>query len=398
MDPFTAIAILAAHLLCSGALFVAIARRVRSSDETLDWAIAAFCFGTAFLGRVVLGLGRDGPVALATDALMLVATLLFARGMTKLAGRPWPLRHLLVVAVLLVTAHVAVALIGGQLARFVTINALLGVLYLLLAYLSWRPVMLHACHEQQRLPLAICAAMVAILGVASLARAAHIGANGVASVFSGPGAAAYFALSALVAVLLVFGMLWVVFERLNGELAELASHDALTRVFNRNGLQLALRRHFAARPPTPLTLLLVDLDHFKSVNDKHGHASGDLLIRAVADCIAQACRGSDFVARFGGEEFLVGCGTDQIAVAEQLAQRICTRIAALRVPLPHGDTLTCTVSVGISTTVFSFADWELASNQADQALYRAKSGGRNQWIRFDPDGGGFAASAAVSAP
>ncbi len=199
---------------------------------------------------------------------------------------------------------------------------------------------------------------------------------------TGTAAAAYFALSSLVAVMLVFALLWVVFERLNGELAELASLDALTRVLNRNGLQQTLRRHFANRPPTPLTLLLVDLDHFKGVNDRHGHAAGDALIRAVAGCLAQTCRGSDFVARFGGEEFLIGCGTDHPAAADQLAQRICAQVADLRIAFDAGVTLGCTVSVGISATVYSFADWEAASRQADQALYRAKSDGRNRWVRF----------------
>lgn len=397
MDPFTAIAILAAHLLCSSALFVVIARRIRSSTETVDWAIAAFCFGAGFFGRVVMGLSRAGPVALVADCLMLLAALLFARGMTKLAGRPWRLQRALGAAGLLCAAHVTAALAGGELVRFVVLNALLGSLYLLLAYMSWRPIALAACHQRQRLPLGICSAMVGLLGVASLGRSAHIASAGLTTIFSGPVASAYFALSALVAVLLVFAMLWVVFERLNGDLAELASHDALTRVFNRNGLQAALRRHFAARPPTPLTLLLVDVDHFKSVNDRHGHASGDRVIRAVADCLVQTCRGSDFVARFGGEEFLVGCGTDQPDVAEQLAQRICTRVAALRVPLPQGVPLECTVSVGISTTIFSFADWELASHQADTALYRAKSAGRNRWTRFMRDDDGSAERAATPA-
>ena len=397
MDPFTAIAILAAHLLCSGGLFVIIARRIRTNDATSDWAFASLCFGTAFVGRVLVGLSDFGVAALITDSFMLLAALLFARGMSKLAGRPWSLRGTLGVALLLAAVHVGIAVYSGQLPRFVFLNALLGLLYLLLAYMSLRPILLHACHERQRLPLGICSAMVGMLGLASFARSAHVALNGLPVLFSGPGAAAYFAFSSLVAVLLVFTMLWIVFERLNGDLAELASHDALTRVFNRNGLQLALRRHFAIRPPMPLTLLLVDVDHFKRVNDHHGHASGDRVLRAVADCLGQTCRGSDFVARFGGEEFLVGCVTDHTEVAEQLAHRICQRVAALAVPVPHGDALRCTVSVGISATVSSFADWEVASHQADTALYRAKAAGRNRWTRFDPATERLALPVAASA-
>ncbi len=396
MDPFTAIAILAAHLLCTGALFIALMRRVSKHDETLDWALAAFCFGSAFLGRVVRGLAETGALAYASDALMLLASLFFARGLSKIGGRPWSLRTLATSAALVMALHVVVGLIGGTLVRFVSINGLLGFLYLLVAFMAWRPAALGTCHPQQRLPLEISSAMGVILGVASLLRSAHIATYGLDVVYTGPAAAAYFALSSLVAVLLVFALLWVVFERLNGELAQLASLDALTRVLNRNGLQMALRRHFASRPPTPLTLLLIDLDHFKNVNDRHGHAAGDRLIRAVAECLAQVCRGSDFVARFGGEEFLIGCGTDQIGVAEQLAQRVCARVGELRLPLQHGGPLRCTVSIGISDTVYSYADWELASQQADQALYSAKAQGRDRWVRFEGPSDRFAASAAAA--
>jgi diguanylate cyclase (GGDEF)-like protein len=385
MDPFTAIAILSAHLLCSAALFLLILRRLQAQLESLDWAAAAFCFGAAFLGRVAFGLGEHPEVDLGSDALMVLAALLFARGMTHLARRPWRITRVLGVAAGITAVHVGVSLLAGPVLRFVSINAVLGLLYLVLAFMACRPIVLRTCHAQQRLPLGICTVLVAVLGAASLTRSVHIAQNGMDVVYAGPAAAGYFALSSLVAVLLVFTLLWVLFEQLVGQLAELASLDALTRVFNRNGLQMALRRHFAARPPTPLTLLLVDLDHFKVVNDQFGHASGDALIRAVADTLAQACRASDFVARFGGEEFLIGCGTDQIVVAEQLAQRICARIAALRVPLPTGYTLTCTVSVGISSIVYSIADWEIASQQADEALYRAKANGRNGWFRFEPD-------------
>lgn len=386
MDPFTAIAILGAHLLCSGALFIVLVGRVRASDGTRDWALAALCFGTAFIGRVAGGLGQGGAVALGSDALMIGAALLFARGMTSIARRPWPLRGVAAAACVLVVAHAAVSSFDrGEYLRLVSINALLAGLYFVVAYKAWQPIALKIGYPQQRLPLAISAAMSLVLAVASAARSVHIAVYGMPVVYGGAAAAAYFALSSMVALMLVFALLWVVFERLNGELAELASLDALTRVLNRNGLQRALRRHFANRPPTPLTLLLVDVDHFKSVNDRHGHAAGDTLIRAVADCLAQTCRGSDFVARFGGEEFLVGCGTDQPVAAEQLAQRICAQVGALRIAHEHGVTLGCTVSVGISATVYSFADWEAASRQADQALYRAKSDGRNRWVRFgDP--------------
>jgi diguanylate cyclase (GGDEF)-like protein len=383
MDPFTAIAILGAHLLCSGALFVVLAGRSRVTDETRDWALAASCFGVAFLGRVAGGLGQGGPLAFASDALMILAALLFARGLTSVARQTWPLRSFAGWTSALVAAHLATTVAsGGGAWRFVSINAILTGLYALLAWKAWQPIARRAAYPQQHLPLAFSASMSAVLSAASAARTLHISRGGMPVVYEGAGASAYFALSSMVAVLLVFALLWVVFERLNGELAELASLDALTRVLNRNGLQQTLRRHFAQRPPAPLTLLLVDLDHFKRVNDRHGHAAGDALLRAAADCLARTCRGSDFVARFGGEEFLIGCRADHADAAMQLAERICAQVTALQVPWEHGLTLTCTVSVGVSDTVSSLTEWDAASRQADVALYRAKADGRNRWVRF----------------
>lgn len=175
-------------------------------------------------------------------------------------------------------------------------------------------------------------------------------------------------------------LLWMVFLRLNAGLAELASRDALTRVLNRNGLDEVVTRHFAAREPAPLALLLVDIDHFKVINDRHGHASGDAVLRAVAVALTAGLRGSDFVARVGGEEFVVGCPGLALDDAVALGERLRAAVAALDIGDGAGRPIRCTISVGVAPAATARDAFEGALRDADRALYVAKAEGRNRVV------------------
>jgi diguanylate cyclase (GGDEF)-like protein len=174
-------------------------------------------------------------------------------------------------------------------------------------------------------------------------------------------------------------LLWLLFLRLNGQLADLAARDPLTGVLNRQGLDERVRRHFERPHAVPLTVLLLDIDHFKHVNDTHGHATGDAVLMAVARTLVSHLRTGDFVARVGGEEFLIGCAEgahpDDAMV---LARRLNEAVGQLQVAAPgNAVPVACTVSVGVSGRVASRADWEAGTRQADRALYQAKADGRN---------------------
>ena len=196
--------------------------------------------------------------------------------------------------------------------------------------------------------------------------------------FHGLFAQIFYIYASLTALLVAMTLLWLLFLRLNGQLAELATRDALTDVYNRNGLDQALKQHFARRDAPPLTLLLVDIDHFKRINDTLGHATGDATLKAVATALLSQLRGGDFVARVGGEEFLVGCVGAQHDVALPLAQRLRGSVGRLQVPSADGSrSVVCTVSVGVSAGFSSYLGWETAASQADQALYQAKAAGRD---------------------
>ena len=115
--------------------------------------------------------------------------------------------------------------------------------------------------------------------------------------FEGRAAQIYYGYSMLATVVIGPTLLWMVFVRLNARLARLAVRDALTGLLNRHGLDDRLRQHFRGRQAQPLILMQIDLDHFKGINDEHGHAVGDAVLRGIAQHLAHAVRAADFVAR-----------------------------------------------------------------------------------------------------
>ncbi|OWQ49143.1 GGDEF domain-containing protein [Roseateles noduli] len=165
-------------------------------------------------------------------------------------------------------------------------------------------------------------------------------------------------------------------------LCDLSSKDALTGLVNRRSFEMALAREVdrVARSGEPALLLMLDIDHFKAVNDQHGHAAGDLVIRAVAQAIAQTVRPMDTVARIGGEEFAIILPNCPTSFGVTVAERIRQRVQALAISAGAGHApLTCTISIG-----GAFApQWVRSSTliwteRADRQLYRAKAEGRNR--------------------
>jgi len=155
--------------------------------------------------------------------------------------------------------------------------------------------------------------------------------------------------------------------------------DPLTGVNNRAGMDTAIKREIdlAYRHNTPMCVMLLDIDHFKKVNDNFGHASGDFVLQAVAQCINETIRGSDVIFRFGGEEFLMILSCTEIEGAELLAERIRQRVEQLS--FSTQKELRITASLGISTLGHQDTITTLFE-RADEALYTAKQTGRNQVI------------------
>ena len=172
----------------------------------------------------------------------------------------------------------------------------------------------------------------------------------------------------------------------------LALTDPLTRLMNRRAMLAALDKDHdrMRREQRPLGVVMGDIDHFKKVNDTYGHGVGDRVLRITAECLEACVRGGDYVARWGGEEFLLALpGADIIQCAE-VAERCRNMLASQRFPLEGGDILQVTGSFGAASAEGTDrADLELLVQQSDRALYWAKEGGRNRvkiYVRgTDPD-------------
>jgi len=169
-------------------------------------------------------------------------------------------------------------------------------------------------------------------------------------------------------------------------LADLSNRDPLTGLSNRRNFEMVLEREIdrVARAGEPALLLVLDIDHFKRVNDSHGHASGDLVIKAVATAIQQAVRPMDTVARIGGEEFGVVLPNCPSSFGPTVAERIRAQVEATLVPISMTEKLQVTVSLGGAYA----PQWVRSSpllwvERADRQLYRAKAEGRNRAC-FEP--------------
>lgn len=169
-------------------------------------------------------------------------------------------------------------------------------------------------------------------------------------------------------------------ERALTNLFELTVRDPLTRTYNRRFLTTHLRSElaFAGRQGMAIALLLVDIDHFKLINDTYGHARGDLVLQLVANAIVRLLRPYDALCRYGGEEFVVVARDTSLRNAEVLAERMRRQIEALRFDV-DGQLSSVTVSVGVTSArpVPGCDETESLLLAVDMALYEAKASGRN---------------------
>ncbi len=181
----------------------------------------------------------------------------------------------------------------------------------------------------------------------------------------------------------------------NQQLLQRASHDMLTGVLNARAYYATCEQHIqiARRARQPYAVLFVDLDHFKSVNDQHGHAAGDVVLKAVAQCLGASIRQSDALGRIGGEEFSVFMPNTPRAGALQLAESLRQAIESCN-PSTGELTLRITASIGVAVCEQAAEDMHAIQQKADQAMYVAKSRGRNRVSSFDE----LAAVAAVPLP
>jgi len=162
---------------------------------------------------------------------------------------------------------------------------------------------------------------------------------------------------------------------------EIANTDVLTFLPNRRKIIVDLQEEVirSNRYGTPLSISLLDLDHFKNINDTYGHTTGDEALRSVSARLREQIRHPDTIGRYGGEEFLIVLPSSEIKAAAEQAERLCQTVRTLQIEA-NNHSFTVTISIGVAQYRIGDENWEKFLHRADKALYKAKDMGRDQWM------------------
>ncbi|QAU34532.1 GGDEF domain-containing protein [Janthinobacterium sp. 17J80-10] len=180
-------------------------------------------------------------------------------------------------------------------------------------------------------------------------------------------------------LLLSSALLLLYFERIVADKDHLATHDELTKVFNRRAIDTSGQREIsvARRLRKPMAIAFVDIDHFKEINDRFGHAVGDRVLFQVAQALKGACRDIDLIGRYGGEEFCIIFPNMDMEKCHVVGQRLVSAVNQCRFEI--AENVTISVGIALSRLDDEKHNWGILIERADHELYKAKSGGRNRF-------------------
>ena len=170
------------------------------------------------------------------------------------------------------------------------------------------------------------------------------------------------------------------------QMEALAMHDSLTGLLNRRAIEEYAEAEFnmAVRKERALSVILLDIDHFKNVNDRFGHKFGDHTLQQVAKILTEDLRNYDRIGRWGGEEFILILPDTHLKDAAMVAERVRVQTAEMQISLENGETFSVHISLGVACTTGQFPSLTKLIDAADQALYQAKQTGRNHVCIFEP--------------
>lgn len=276
----------------------------------------------------------------------------------------------------------AAALLHDDRWRNVLVAGLQAVMALVLLSQAWAP----GLHGRRLTGRWVVIAGAALLCITMVLRTLFmLGASEWDTQFNVPTQVQVATYFAILGVLLLNSMGYVLMqmEHAVGQQHELASHDRLTGLYNRLALMELMDHHLALarRRSSPLALLMLDIDHFKVVNDQHGHLVGDEVLRQVAQRAQARLRGADLLARFGGEEFLALLPATTVEGAQAVAEGI-RRAVGDQPMVVNGVSIPVTISIGVHAAIPAEGPTaaEAMIDLSDQALYDAKHQGRNRVV------------------
>ena len=340
------------------------------------WALALLAHAATYVLFLLRGQVSDWLSVVLANAILAGAFALLLAAVTEFHGRAQPWGRLL--APVAATALLIGVFLHDYRLRLLSSSFILALQNAVILWALWRP----QPPRQPRGALLISASL-GINGLVLLARGLWYTVHEPPPqgfMGSGTGQSITF-LSAFIVVLLAsLGFILMTKDRAEAINHELANNDLLTGIPNRRLLQQTLRRDAlrAMREHAPYAVMMADIDHFKAVNDTHGHLAGDAVLRHVAHLLKARVRGQDMVGRWGGEEFLVLLPATTLEGARQLAEVL--RAGVGEAPCHYqGTPIPVTLSIGICADTLQPGDRpSLLVDAADKALYAAKAGGRNR--------------------
>lgn len=374
---------LCVYLLCFSVMFLLISTRLADKKMGMDvFALGNLLLGLAYIMQLVDGPPDFGLMSVVNHILTLSAPVAYLLGALRFFGRPTPIaRPLLALAAIYAALQLLVQALLGDEARHALLAGACVLLFLgmIIALL----VGSQTFAKDLRVEMLVFAVLISGICALNAAKFVMIVSGGMAALDMSSGFQRIFYLyMSFLATVLPPCAVWLVLRRLTDELRSLAAHDPLTQLLNRRGLIDALEVHFSSRTAAPAYVLIVDIDHFKRINDTHGHKVGDLVLCHVADALKTSSRQGDLICRLGGEEFLVvALGSDSVGVLH-LAERMRAAIENLEVPdARRAQTICCTATLGGSGPFNGVQMFDEFLQQADAALYQGKAAGRNrvQW-------------------
>lgn len=373
------IGMLCVYLLSFAALFLLIGRRLGVEKMGTDaFAVGNLTLGAAYVLQLLEGPAGWSWMGVINHSLTLSALLAYSVGGLRFFGRPTPLRWPLAAVVLGYAAvQILVEWALGPVARYALLAAtcalwFAGMVGVLLAGLK-------TFARDLRGEALLFAALISGICVLNVLKLIKLLAVGLAALsMDGQFQVVFYVYMCSLATIIPPFLVWLVLRRLTDKLRDMAGRDPLTQLLNRRGLSEALDARFR-RPDAGARLLLIDVDHFKRVNDRHGHHAGDAVLCALVDVLRGAVREGDLVCRMGGEEFAAVCPGADAATALRVAEGIRIAVAStVMLQAQGGEAVRCTVTVGISGCFDDDASLTRAMQAADAALYRGKNAGRNR--------------------
>ena len=373
------VGMLCAHLLCFAVMFLLISKRLHGQKMGMDlFALGNFLLGSAYVLHLLEGGPAWSAMSVVNHTLTLASPVVYWLGAMRFFGHAVPLLSpLLVFGALYSLAQVLVQWSLGPVARYAMLSGGSALLFFVMAL----TVIYGARTFAKDLygEMVFFAALISGLCVLNALKFMKLLDGGLDALqMDRQFQLVFYIYMSFLATVLPPSIVWLVLRRLTDQLRHIAARDPMTQLLNRRGLTEALQLSFNQRRAEHAHLLVVDVDHFKRINDTYGHAVGDIVIQKVAEAMLAIAPDQAMTARFGGEEFVMLVPNASIDRAQQLAEKVRTSIERLRLVRRHDklEIAPFTISVGVALRQRE-ESIEPLFDRADKALYRAKHNGRN---------------------